>query len=336
MTPAKVTVVISPRDRYSGIIQCIENLYRCTPEPFLLIVLDLAYPARLKRQLRALLRDKQNAEIVDLGLIIPMDAIKHVCDSISTPYTMLLDNDSNVTPGWLPPLVATAESTGAAVVNPVTLEKEGVDEGAQLRNHLYTNALQVVDVDGSEYLIEHKSYRRALPQDIPTEVAVSEMFELHGVLFLTQALQQIELPSMVIREHIDIGIQLRQLGYKLLSQPKSVIIFDNLGTRMSWFDIRFFFFRWHPKLTYASSRLFEQRWHYNFYAEQAMYHWVFRRKIFLLCRWLYIPIGLSNKIVRVFAKLKTLFKPVWDPLPDPAACAKSAELDRFNRQTQGS
>lgn len=335
MTQASVTVVISPRDRYSGIIACIENLYRCTPEPFLLKVLDLDYPAHIKQQLKALLQNKTNAEIVELGLMIPMDAVSKIRDSITTPYTMLLDNDSNVTPGWLPPLLDTAQSSGAAVVNPLTLEKEGVDEGATLRNHLYTNAIQVVDVEGKEYLIEHKSYRRALPQDIPQQVADSEMFELHGVLFLTKALQQIELPSMVIREHIDIGIQLRKLGYKLLSQPESVIIFDNLGTRMSWFDMRFFFYRWDPKLTYTSSRLFEQRWHYNFYAEQAMYHWVFRRKVFLVCRWLYLPISVSNKVVRVLAKLKTLIKPVWNPLSDPAAIARPADLDRFTHQPQG-
>ncbi|MBJ91421.1 MAG: hypothetical protein CL577_02275 [Alteromonadaceae bacterium] len=335
MTQASVTVVISPRDRYSGIIACIENLYRCTPEPFLLKVLDLGYPAHIKRQLNVLLQHKTNAEIVELGLMIPMDAVSKIRDSITTPYTMLLDNDSNVTPGWLPPLLETALSSGAAVVNPLTLEKEGVDEGATLRNHLYTNAIQVVDVEGKEYLIEHKSYRRALPQDIPQQVADSEMFELHGVLFLTKALQQIELPSMVIREHIDIGIQLRKLGYKLLSQPESVIIFDNLGTRMSWFDMRFFFYRWDPKLTYTSSRLFEQRWHYNFYAEHAMYHWVFRRKVFLVCRWLHLPISVSNKVVRVVAKLKTLIKPVWNPLSDPAAIARPAELDRFTHQPQG-
>lgn len=335
MSQPQVTVVISPRDRYSGILECIDNLYRCTPEPFQLMVLDLDYPSHLKRQIQAKLSKQHNAEIIELGLIIPMDAIAKIRDRISTPYTMLLDNDSNVTPGWLAPLLETASTTGAAVVNPLTLEKEGVDEGAVLRNHLYTNAIQLVDVEGKEYLIEHKSYRRALPKDIPSEVADSEMFELHGVLFLTEALQKIELPSMVIREHIDIGIQLRQMGYKLLSQPKSVVIFDNLGTRMNWFDVKFFFFRWHPKLTYTSSRLFEKRWHYNFYAEQAMYHWVFRRKVFLVCRWFHLPISVSNKMVRLLAKLKTMMKPVWNPLADPAALARPAALERFQRQTQG-
>jgi len=314
---AKVTVVITPRDRYSGVIECIENLYAVTDQPFYLKVLDLAYPKAIKKQLVELLADKENAELIEMGLIIPMEAMRAIRGDITTPYVMFLDNDSNVTENWLPPLLKTAEKENAAIVNPLTLEKEGVDKGAELRNHLYTNEIRVIDVNGTDYLIEDKHYRRALPEDIPEEVASSEMFELHGVLFETQFLNDIELPQMVIREHIDIGIQAKKMGRKILTQPKSVVIFDNLGTRMEYPDMKFFFYRWGKKLTWESSRLFEERWGYKFYAEEAMYHWVFRRRIFLFCRWLHLPISLSNNITRIVAKLKTMIKPVWDPIKDP-------------------
>lgn len=319
MEDVKVTVVITPRDRYSGVIECIENLYKLTPEPFLLKVVDLAYPKKIKHELVELLASKDNAELLEMGLIIPMEAMRNVRESITTPYVMFLDNDSNVTEGWLPPLLAVAESDEKiALVNPLTLEKAGVDIGAPLRNHLFTNEITCLEVEGTDYLIEEKHYRRALPEDIPQEVVASEMFELHGVLFNTKILQEIELPQMVIREHIDIAIQLKKLGYKVFSQPSSIVVFDNLGTRMELADMKFFFFRWGKTLTWQSSRLFEQRWGYNFYAEQAMYHWVFRRRIFLYCRWLHIPISLANQVTRIFAKIKTLIKPVWDPVKNPS------------------
>lgn len=319
MEDVKVTVVITPRDRYSGVIECIENLYKQTPEPFLLKVVNLAYPKEIERELIQLLATKDNAELIEMGLIIPMEAMRNVRDSITTPYVMFLDNDSNVTEGWLPPLLSIAESDEKiAIVNPLTLEKAGVDIGAPLRNHMFTNEITCLEVEGTDYLIEEKHYRRALPEDIPQEVVASEMFELHGVLFNTKILQEIELPQMVIREHIDIAIQLKKLGYKVFSQPSSIVIFDNLGTRMELADMKFFFFRWGKTLTWQSSRLFEQRWGYNFYSEQAMYHWVFRRKVFLYCRWLHIPIGLANQVTRVFAKIKTLIKPVWDPVRNPS------------------
>jgi len=237
---------------------------------------------------------------------------------ITTPYVMFLDNDSSVTNGWLAPLLEVAESDEKiAIVNPLTLENAGVDIGAPLRNHLFTNAITFLEIEGVDYLIEDKHLRRALPEDIPKKVVPSEMFELHGALFNTKILQEIELPQMVIREHIDIAIQLKKLDYKVFSQPNSVVIFDNLGTRMELDDMKFFFFRWAKALTWQSSRLFEKRWRYNFYAEQAMYHWVFRRKVFLFCRWLYIPISGANLITRVFAKIKTTMKPVWDPIEKP-------------------
>ena len=321
---AEVTVVISPRDRFSGVITCIENLYAVTKEPFYLKILDLGYPKRIKQQIVACVKDKENCTILEYGNIIPIEGLRRVRDSITTPYTMLLDNDSNVREDWLEPLLTAAKREQAAIVNPLTLEKEGVDEGAELRNHLYTNEIRIIDVDNTDYLIEDKHFRRALPEDIPQKIAPSEMFELHGVLFDTQILKTIDLPQMVIREHIDIGMQLKKLGKKIITQPKSVVIFDNLGTRMEYCDIAWFNFRWNKQLTWQSSRLFEQRWGYNFYSEQAMYHWVFRRRIFLFLRWMYVPIGLSNLITRIISKIKTSLSPVWDPITDPVA--KSVNL----------
>lgn len=317
MDNINVTVVITPRDRYSGVIECIENLYQVTTQPFYLKVLDLDYPQAIKKQLIQLINSKENAEIIEMGLIIPMEAMRKVRNDITTPYVMFLDNDSNVTENWLPPLLEVAQRENVALVNPLTLEKAGVDIGAPLRNHLFTNEITFLTIEGEDYLIEKKHLRRALPEDIPTEVTPSEMFELHGVLFNTEVLKKLELPQMVIREHIDIAMQLKKMGYKVFSQPKSIVIFDNLGTRMEYSDMRFFFFRWQKSLTWQASRLFEKRWGYKFYAEEAMYHWVFRRRIFLYCRWLHIPINTANFITRIAAKIKTMIKPVWDPVKDP-------------------
>ena len=323
MHEVKVTVVITPRDRYSGVIECIENLYKVTAQPFLLKVLDLDYPPRIKKQLQALLVTKDNAELVEMGLIIPMEAIRKIRNDITTPYVMFLDNDSNVTGNWLPPLLEIAECEDIAVVNPLVLEKAGVDVGAPLRNHLFTNEITYLTIDDKDYLIEKKHLRRAAPEDIPKEATASEMFELHGVLFNTKVLRDLEIPQMVIREHIDIAMQLKKKGLKIFSQPNSIIIFDNLGTRMEYADMRFFFFRWRKNLTWQASRLFEERWGYKFYAEEAMYHWVFRRRIFLFCRWLHLPISAANFITRIAAKIKTTFNPVWDPIKDPEGKSKN-------------
>lgn len=313
-----VTIIISPRDRYSGLDECVDTVYRHTPEPFRLWVLDLGYPERIIAPVRRRLEGRAEVRFFDLGLRTPMDALREIQPQVDTPAVVLLDNDSQVTEGWLPPLLD-AMRDGHAVVSPLILEREGLDRGAPLRNHLYTGELRVVDVEGTPYLFERKHFRRTEVPEIPRERSATGTFELHCVLFDSEVFKRIELPSMVIREHLDISLQVAAMGRTMVTEPKSVIHFDNLGTRMALPDVRFFFYRWGSRLTAESSRLFERRWGYRFYSERAMYNWVVRRKAFLLSRWLGAPNAIANRAAQVARKL---FCTDWDPLPDAEAASR--------------
>lgn len=322
MNSKKVTIIISPRDRFSGLSDCINNVYQHTDEAlFDLIIVDLGYPAKEIQRAKACIETKNNAKIISYGLMIPMEGIRKVRDSIDTPFTFLLDNDSRVSSGWLPPLIETGEATGAAVISPLTLEKDGVD-GAYTRNHIYTVEIRVVEIDGKPYLIEHKPYRRELPENIPKEVAPTQAFELHGVMFRTDALKAIELPHMTIREHLDIGMQLHAKGEKLYAEPRSVIYFDNLGSRAQLKDLQYFNLRWNRKIGQYSHDLFEKRWGYKWYAEQSVYFWCMRRRLYLLLRWAYIPIPIANLIDRIVSSIKRWLFPIWDPLKNPLEFSK--------------
>jgi len=316
---ADVTVVITPRDRYTGIGACIENVYRCTPQPFKLVVADAGYPAALRGEMERAISGKTNAEIVTLGRVIPMEVMAQVRSGISTPYVMHLDNDSDVTPGWLPPLLETAAETGAAIINPLTLERAGVDEGEDLRCHLYTSDIRVVDVGGTPYLIENKHFRRTPWREIPAEVRETETFELHGVMFETAALQAIDIPRMTIREHIDISMQLRAMGRRQVVEPRSVVEFDNLGTRAALHDLQYFNHRWNDRIMRASSELFFERWGYRFYSEQFMYNWAVRRRLFLVLHHFRVPGGIANKVANAYQKL---LLPKWEPLADPVGASE--------------
>lgn len=315
----EVTVVITPRDRYTGVEECIENLYRCTPEPFRLVVVDAGYPAALRRGIARVLSGRDNARVLSLGRVIPMEAMARVRDGIDTPYVMHLDNDSDVTPGWLPPLLETARATGAAIINPLTLERAGVDEGEHLRCHLYTSDIRVVEVEGEPYLIENKHFRRTPHRELPTEVRETETFELHGVMFETEALRAIDIPRMTIREHIDISMQVRAMGRIQVVDPRSVVEFDNLGTRAALHDLAYFNHRWNGRIMRESSELFLRRWGYRFYSEQFMYNWAVRRRLFLILHHYHCPMRLANKLANGYQRF---FLPGWEPLRDPLAASE--------------
>ncbi len=310
---AKLTVIVGPRDRYSGVIECIDSIYEHTTAPFDLIVLDLDYPASIANKLRQRIERETNARIESFGLITPMAALSSVLPGINTERLAWIDNDSRVTSGWFEPLDKVV-GQGAAVASPLILEKEGVDQGAEIRNHLHSSEIRVVEYNSEQFLIEHKKFRRELPENLSSEHETTETFELHGVLFDTAKLKSVDIPQMVVREHIDICMQLQAAGESVVVVPESVIIFDNLGTRMGLSDMRFFFFRWGRKLAQESHQLFRARWGYRFYSENAMYNWAFRRKVFLVCRFFYLPIPVANKASGL---MKRLFCKDWDPLNDP-------------------
>jgi hypothetical protein len=227
---------------------------------------------------------------------------------------MHLDNDSDVTPGWLPPLLETAAETGAAIINPLTLERAGVDAGEHLRCHLYTSDIRVVDVEGEPFLIENKHFRRTPHRELPTEVRETETFELHGVMFETAALRALDIPRMTIREHIDISMQVRAMGRIQVVDPRSVVEFDNLGTRAALDDLAYFNHRWNGEIMRESSALFQRRWGYRFYSEQFMYNWAVRRRMFLVLHHYHCPMAVANKLANAYQRL---FLPRWEPLEDP-------------------
>src|SRR5207237_2690225 len=137
-----------------------------------------------------------------------------------------------------------------------------------------------VNIGAVDYVFDHKPYRRAAPEQIPQEAHTVDFFELHTFFAETEVLRQLDLPEMVVREHIDIGIQLHRLGIDIWCEPRSRVEFDNIHARPTWADLRFFFFRWSQRLVDDSHAQFERRWGYQFYNERFMKNWATRRKAF--------------------------------------------------------
>lgn len=320
----QVTIVVVPRDRFSSVIACTRSIAQHTAEPVRLVYLDFGYS---KAQLAGI-REAAGSlplEIVDCGRTIPMAAFRNYLPKIQTPYVAWVDNDTYVTPGWLTTMLARSApgaNPRARVILPVTLECEGLDVDARnipFRNHISHAELRSVEVDGRTMVFDHKPFRRAAPEELPQEPHTIDFFELHTFFAETEVLRQLDLPDMVVREHIDIGIQLRKKGIDIWCEPKAQVHFDNIHARPAWADLKFFFFRWDEKLINQSHDLFDQRWGYRFLNEQFMKNWAFRRKVYSVCRFLGLPQRPSDLASRVLNKLFRPKLPAYasrDPMPD--------------------
>src|SRR5207237_2114059 len=170
------------------------------------------------------------AEVVPLSRMLPMEALARARSRIRTPYTFLLDSDSRVEEGWLDPLLRAADE-GAAVVSPLVLERGRPDHGSGLKAHFGAGDLRVTTAGRAPRLLEHLPGREAAADAVPRERAPTDLFEMHGVLFETDVLRALDLPSMTAREHVDLAMQVRALGRDVVSEPASVVVFDNLNRR---------------------------------------------------------------------------------------------------------
>jgi hypothetical protein len=300
----QVTIVVVPRDRFSSVVGCVRSILQNTDVPFRLVVLDFGYAAGTLRQLRELCADVPT-EIVPCGRTIPMVAFRDILPKITTRFTAWVDNDTFVTPGWMSALLNRA-AQGARVILPVTLEREGLDTDPRkipLRNHISHAELRRVSVNGVQYVFDHKPYRRAAPEELPREAHTVDFFELHAFFAETQVLRELDLPAMVVREHIDIGIQLSRKNIDIWCEPEARVHFDNIHERPTYGDLKFFFYRWDERLINESHALFEKRWGYRFYNEQFMKNWAFRRKVYSVCRFLGLPSRPADFLSRAMNKL---------------------------------
>src|SRR5262249_53683050 len=155
---------------------------------------------------------------------------------------------------------------------PLTLERDGLDldgTGRKLRVHISHGYLRKVRIEGKEYVYDDKNpSRRGSPDAAGTDGHTVDFFEFHAVIAETARWEQLDIPEVVMREHVDLGIQLHRLGIPIWCEPKSVVHFDNIHTRPTFGDLRYFFFRWGKGFVKDAHEQFEQRWGYRFSNEQ--------------------------------------------------------------------
>lgn len=299
-----VTIVVVPRDRFSSVEACVASIVEHTAEPFRLVILDFGYP---RATLDAVRRTAKHIplEIVECSRTIPMDAFRAYLPKIQTKYTCWVDNDTFVTPGWMTTLLRSAEVDGMRVMLPLTWERDGLDvdaRGLTMRVHVSHAELRKVTVGGTDYVFDYKPFRRASREEIPPGPWQIDFFELHTFFAETAVLRQLTYPSMVVREHVDLGVQLHRLGIPVWCEPRAEVVFDNIHTRPTFGDLKFFFFRWSDAFIDRSHALFAERWGWRFYNEQFMKNWAFRRRVYSVARFLFIPQKPADLLSRVLVK----------------------------------
>lgn len=272
----RVTIVVSPRERFSVSRRSLESIYANTPEPFRLIYMDCGSPAYvrdwLKRESQArgfeLLRFEEH--------MVPNRARNLAFPHVKTEYVCFIDNDALVDPGWLGAMIRCADESGAAVVAPLYLigarednkiHMAGGKATREMRGPVHYFNEQHVLMD-SPLLEWHGKLRRR----------ETDYGEFHCMFMRSETLRKYgpldeELKSAL--EHVDICIKMKDGGEKVVFEPASVVTYLSTAEFLLS-DVPYFQRRWSTEWNRAAVTHFYRKWGFTFPqpTAQGMMNWL--------------------------------------------------------------
>ncbi len=245
-TAARVTVVCSPRDHHHDALASLDALVAHTEAGTYELVYVLGKPPKkvgavLRRRLDAL-----GATVLDEGRhLVPSEARNLAMAHVHTEYVAYIDNDSIVTPGWLPALVACADDTGAALVGP--LQFMGPLDNQEI--HLVGGDF-VMDASTSPrpFRTVHR-YQGVTLDAVPEPLVRSQcdFAEFHCLLARREVLDELgpfDQRFLSVREVEDLCLQLRDRGETVWFEPAARATFLYPTVVRSWADLGFICRRW--------------------------------------------------------------------------------------------
>lgn len=266
MSEPNVTIVVSPRERFSYTQASLESIYEQTTIPFKLIYVDGGSPAHIQQYLTKQACDRQFNLIRTEHYLAPNQARNLGLRQVDTPYVLFIDNDVIVTAGWLERLLECAEETDAAIATPLICIGTPMHETIHLAGG--EAHIDLVYKEGSKKPKRHvheKHYfvnRKVAEVQDQLQRRQCEFAEFHCMLVKTQIFDQLGLLDedlLSTREHIDFCLSVTQAGHTVYCEPASVVTYVP-GPPFEWSDLPFFMLRWSDAWEIASLEHFRQKW----------------------------------------------------------------------------
>lgn len=264
MSQPNVTIVVSPRERFSYSRESLESIFQYTETPFKLIYVDGGSPKPLQHYLQ------EQSQVRDFHLIrteqflSPNQARNLAIPHVTTQYVLFIDNDVIVSPNWLDKLIQCAEETQATVVCPLTCIGKPLQETVHLAGgeaHIRIEA----DEQGIHRKVHEKHYfvnRKVAEIQNELYRKQCEFAEFHCMIVRTEIFQTIGLLDeqlLSTREHIDFCMSVTGAGGTIFCEPASVVTYVP-GLKFEWTELSYFFLRWSDAWEIASLEHFCQKW----------------------------------------------------------------------------
>ena len=261
-----VTVVAVPREMFYCWPETIKSLYENTSAPFELVIVDGNSQPQIQQEIDRLAASHDNGIRVlrTEHWVTPNRARNLGLAEVTTEFVVFVDNDVIFTPGWLEPLLACAQETGATAVSPVICQFEPAHEivhwagGHTMEPAALERFLATPDEDldaGPPFPLDEKIYHQGIPlndERTPSDRRQTGALEFHCCLIRREHFDRagpLDEDMLSTKENLDLALVILRQGGRLYLEPESVVTYApfRADKRYGLSDLRSYLLRWNER-----------------------------------------------------------------------------------------
>ena len=219
-----VTIIIVAREGFAKSPDTLRNLIEKTTCQFSLVYVDGGSTPYISHRLRNIVRAHGGTFIRSRSFLRPTTARAIGFQEPTSKYAVFLDNDVWVNSGWLEPLVACAERSGAAYVSPVVTQRIN----GRLIIHTAGGLNEISGSGADSTFREHYAYMHTDYQESKAGLLRQQisMAEFHALLVRGDTLKKLgglDQRCSTAFEHNDLCLSMSRIGAKGWLEPDSIV-----------------------------------------------------------------------------------------------------------------
>lgn len=264
VTETQVTIIVSPRERFSYTRQSLESIYEHTKFPFKLIYVDGGSPENVKSYLEQAAKEK-GFELIRCDYYLSPNQARNIgLARVDSKYVVFIDNDVEVTPGWLSKLVECAEVTGATVISPLICQDKPVHEIVHCAGGESGVLLEQKGDKVRRRIVEkiYKQGRKVADVRHQLERGKTGLAEFHCMFVRTDIfakIGQLDEGMLNTKEHVDFCMTVAEAGGTVYLEPDSLVTYVP-GPPLELSDMAFYMLRWSDAWELASLQHLLCKW----------------------------------------------------------------------------
>jgi GT2 family glycosyltransferase len=251
----RVTIVVTPRERFGMAQKSLESVYETADIPFDLIYVDGGSPRYFSDWLKAVAPVK-GFKLIQQDRFVSSNEARNLAVAASTSeYIVFIDNDVICAEGWLSALVKAADETGADVVSPIICEGMPLHTCVHRTTGTFTRdrAEFFAAPHGERLLIDVMTHFKMPLEKVRHELRREETdaCEFHCILVRRSILEKtgpFDENIRATKEYIDFSMCVLKAGGKLIFEPGALVtyVYPTSASPITREEMSYFLLRWSP------------------------------------------------------------------------------------------